>query len=29
MTEVVFPDILKTERVIPLYTSGEKKKKYL
>ena len=25
MTKGVFPDILKTARVIPLYTSGEKK----
>ena len=27
MTEGVFPDLLKTARVIPLYKSGEKKKK--
>ena len=26
MTEGVFPDLLKTARVIPLYKSGEKKK---
>ena len=29
MTEGVFPDLLKTARVIPLYKSGEKKKKII